>query len=251
MDGESLVLRLSSDHRPVERITTEVDLLTDLTQVTDCVIAPRPFPSGRLVEAVRFEDRSYNAVLFPRVDGAHAEFSSFNTAFRLGELLAELHTALGALDRKYDLPVMKNVASANHLIHGDFGAANVLQARHSFVIIDFEDACYSSHAYELANSLYMMLFDSRHAVADLIAARPAQGFLQGYTKHITVVLDEVRPAIDQRVRLLAGWLTDPSAAPFSISTSSDDWRKELTKFVNAYTTGGFEEFLRGLAEGWD
>ena len=74
---------------------------------------------------------------------------------------------------------MENVSVNNQLIHGDFSPTNVLATDHSLVVLDFENACYSNYEYEIANSIYMTLFDKRHNLAELLDSGFVRGFLAG------------------------------------------------------------------------
>ena len=241
---ERFVLRLTDPkHRPVEAIEVELKLLADLRRLTACTIHPRPFQSGRFLESVQYNDGRYNAVMFPYIDGGHAAASSFDTASRLGELLADLHTSLGALDEHYDLPVMQEFPGADQLIHGDFGSGNVLRHADSFVVIDFENACYSTYEYELANSIYMVLFANRHALSELAKMDYAHGLMAGYCRHRSIDRSEVSAGIHTRIRLLSGWVRDPATAPLAIATSTQEWKAELAQFIQSYESGRFDGFL--------
>ena len=247
VQGETCILRLTDpDHRSREALDEELRLLRDLEAVTSIVIKPLTFPSGRLIEETRYEGRFYCAVLFPYIEGASFDISSFAKAFDYGELLAEFHTVLSELSCRYDLYVMENRLKKDQLIHGDFNPTNVLSSDASHTVIDFENACYSSYEYELANSIYMVLFDTRHNPAGLLDSGIIDGFLTGYTQDRRVNFAVVRSEVDRRVSMLKGWLNDPASAPLSISASPEGWKRELENFVQAYRRGMYESILTGI-----
>jgi Ser/Thr protein kinase RdoA (MazF antagonist) len=249
MGGESLVLRLTSPkHRSTEALQVELDLLDDLQSVTRCAIPPRRFRSGRLIEPIRYKERDYNAALFPFIEGPHVAVSSLDAASRFGELLAELHLAFEALGPRKHLPTTPDVLNPHRIIHGDFNTGNVIQAESSFVVIDFEAVRYSTYEFELANAIYMRLFEFRHAIDALIGMDFVRGFLAGYTRQISVAGDQIRTGIDTRVSMLETWLLEPATAPLVIATSSREWKGELANFVRAYGAGRFHALLHEVSD---
>jgi Ser/Thr protein kinase RdoA (MazF antagonist) len=247
VDGASVVVRLTSpQHRTASQIDVELDLLTKLAQTTALAVTPRPFPSGRLVEKVWHAGQERLGTLFPYVAGEVFQPASFEAAASLGALLAQLHAALAALHPRFDLPVMSHVPNANRLIHGDFHFGNVLETADSFLVLDFENACYSTHEFEVANCLYMALFAHRDSVQELLQTGLAPGLVAGYARHATLSLSDVRKSLSHRVSMLAGWLAGSDEAPLSVSNSSSEWKATLSSFVKAYGAGHFDAFLRQL-----
>ena len=244
--GDDLVvLRLTDPaHRSVRELGAEIDVLNDLHGVTSCAIQARPFPSGRFIEPVVHEGGDFNAVAFPWIEGGCPAISSFHAAARFGELLGRLHHGLAKLPGTYDLPHM---ASANTLIHGDFNVSNVLQAADMWIVIDFENMCYGTREYELANALYMQLFDHRGAMDELLDSGFAAGFLVGYAQDNRFDPAAVRLAMAHRVSMLAGWLRAPATAPLAISTSPESWKNELRSFVRDFESGRFDAYVEHVS----
>lgn len=245
LNGDTYILRLSEPaHRSVERLQTEINLLTDLQLATTLTIVPMRFPSGKLIDTVTHEGMHYFATIFPFVNGSPSNIKSESSAFYFGSLLAQLHTVLAGLENQYNLPVSQNKSSGKrYLIHGDFNPTNVLTTNTSSTIIDFEDACYSTYEYELANSIYMIMFDYRHNPIQFRDSGFISGFLGGYTDSREIDLQGIRTCMDERVSMLQQWLTEPSSAPLSIASSSESWKQELTNFVMSYLGGAFKSIV--------
>lgn len=247
LGAEIFVMRLTHpQHRSIREINTEITLLNDLSAVTKLSIMPTRFKSGHQIESVEYLGEHYNGVLFPFYEAKEPNLDSYSTASRFGMLIAELHTALENLDKSYDLPVMKDIPKARHLIHGDFSEGNVLQIDNSFVVIDFENAGYSTFEYELANTIYMKLFANRHNLEKLKETNYTSGLLSGYAHQRAIIVDDVGLAIHTRIGLLKGWLLHPNSAPLAIASSSQEWKKELKNFIQAYESGCFNTFLQSV-----
>jgi Ser/Thr protein kinase RdoA (MazF antagonist) len=247
VDGASVVVRLTNpQHRTASQIDVELDLLTKLSQTTALVVPPCPFPSGRLVETVRYTGQERLGTLFPYVSGEIFQPASFETAASLGALLAQLHAALASLHPRFDLPVMSQFSNATRLIHGDFNFGNVLKTADGFLVLDFENACYSTYEFDVANCLYMALFDHRNSVQELLETELAPGLMAGYARHATLSLSDVRESVSHRVSMLTGWLEGSDETPLSVSNSSSEWKGTLNAFVEAYGAGHFDAFLRQL-----
>ena len=242
--GEMCILRLTDPkHRSRDDIREELKLLRDLEAVAAIAVTPLTFPSGRLIEETAYRDKRYNAVLFAFIDGVAVEISSFTEASKFGAFLADLHHALAELNCRYDLSVMENPSEEKRLIHGDFNVTNVLSTDEALIAIDFENACYSTYEYELANAIYMKLFNAREEPKTLVNSHFISGFLAGYTRDREVDLKAVRSEVDGRVARLKGWIDELASAPISISTSSKAWKRESRNFVDAYLAGEFEEVV--------
>ena len=247
MNGRECILRLTSpEHREPREICEELKLLDKIHADGRVQVAkPLLFPSGKYFEKCQHNGREYNAVVFSYIEGESAGTASPTQGLALGRLLATLHTVLSELKLPYDFPVMSG-AVGEQLIHGDFNSSNVLVNSNSFAIIDFEDACYSTYEFELANSIYMALFDARSNVRQFDASEFIQRFLEAYTQSRVVNLEKVRAYVDLRVWKLTAWLLEPKIAPIAIASSSDSWKRELKEFVRAYESGEFDRSLSAI-----
>lgn len=193
--------------------------------VGDWLMTATPFVEGHRISAA---------------DPADAEF--------LGAALARLHAALGGLP-PFDLPPIAALGrtgrtherSGRQLLHGDFSTKNVIATAGGLRVFDFDDCGYGPVEYDVANSLYMELFDAT------VTNRPERyetfrlAFVAGYRRSASggVTDDDVDELIDVRVDALAGWLDDLSSAPTGIRTSSPEWLRTLAEFVRTHrsTTG--------------
>lgn len=249
MNGRECILRLNSpEHRAPRRICEELKLLDNIYRDGRVRVAkPLLFPSGKYFEKCQYNGSAYNAVLFSFIEGVNPNTVSSGQAFALGRLLATLHTVLSELKLPYEFPAMSG-AVGEQLIHGDFNCSNVLVDSNSYAIIDFEDVCYSTYEFELANSLYMALFDARSSVKQFDDSAFIKRFLEGYTQSRSLNLEKVRSYVDLRVWKLAAWLQEPSIAPIAIASSSDGWKQELSEFVQAYDRGEFDCSLNAITK---
>ena len=185
----------------------------------------------------------------PFVDGDRLDITKPAGAYRLGESLAQLHEVLAGLPAydippvaALDAPVANTDRSRWQLLHGDFSDQNVIETPAGLQILDFDDCGYGPVEYDLANSLYMVLFDSE--VSDRRESyetfRPA--FVEGYAdaaqaRLVDSALDRL---IEARINALGRWLDDLSTAPIGIRTSSPEWLRTLQSFVRSHGSTGRE-----------
>jgi Ser/Thr protein kinase RdoA (MazF antagonist) len=250
LNGNKCILRLTHPmHRERTRIEEELKLLEDLGKAVNYTIRPMAFPSGKFIEEVPYKQTTHYAALFCFIEGTPIDDDLFQykNANRIGTFLANLHGALSSLKISYNLPVMHGAPMEPQLIHGDFNSSNILVNEKNMTLIDFEDACYSSYEYELANSIYMTLFGLRHNHAMLVDTGYIENFLLGYMQQRKVDLKIVRLKIDERVATLNDWVEDKALAPFAIATSTDEWKNELKNFIKAYNNGLFEQSLAEIS----
>ena len=146
----------------------------------------------------------------------------------------------------YELPVMENVPKPDKLIHGDFNPTNVICTSQDSVVIDFENACYSSHEYEIANTIYMTVFDCRHRISQFQESEFVEGFVCGYKRNGQPDLPAIRALVGERVSMLKNWLDDPASAPLSVASSSSDWKQELRDFITSFEQGKFGSVLERI-----
>ena len=106
-------------------------------------------------------------------------------------------------------------------------------------LIDFDDCGYGPVAFDVANALYMVLFDASVGDRPKLYATFRPGFLAGYRQAAGRPLDdgEVDGFIDARVAALGRWLDDLPNAPIGIRTSSPEWLQTLRAFVAGYRSG--------------
>ncbi len=181
------------------------------------------------------------------VRGDAVDSSRTGTAEAMGEALVHLHAQMAELPPQ-DLPAVAALVGVDHdaawsepqLLHGDFSDQNLISTAGGLRVFDFDDCGYGPIEYELANSLYMVLFDAElnGRVDKYEAFRPS--FLAGYTavsdRHIEH--DVIDDMIERRVSALGRWLDDLSTAPIGIRTSSAGWQDTLRAFVRDRSGSG-------------
>jgi len=185
----------------------------------------------------------------PLITGDRPDASDSDDVQLMGSTLARLHQALARL-AYYDIPNVAALASDRlgsdrpewQLLHGDFSDANLIATAAGLRIFDFDDCGYGPVEYDLANSLYMVLFGSDvngHA-ARYDTFRPA--FLDGYSLGSGQLVDSeaVDEMITKRIQALGRWLNDLSNAPIGIRTASPEWHETLRSFVARHGQAGHE-----------
>lgn len=103
-------------------------------------------------------------------------------------------------------------------------------------IFDFDDCGYGPPAFDVANALYMVLFDDLTARHPSVYRSFTDAFLSAYGR---VSLDAVDPDdvsgfIDLRVAALQAWLDEPATAPLGIRNSPPSWHARLRSFILQY-----------------
>ena len=247
--GRDVVLKLvrasvSSRFEVVERVR----MLVELSGLTPLVCRPVEL-DGQLVRDVHDPDLGdAHLVAYEHADGAVPDPGRPDDAESMGRVLAELHQAMRRLP-PFDLPAHRlarggSSAGSRQLLHGDFGAANLRSTATGWRVFDLDDCGYGEAAHDVANALYLILFD---AVVDrdrpeAVEAWPA--FVTGYERAAGTVLDPVRlhSIVDRRVDLLATWLTDPTSAPTGVADAPPAWKDSLHRFVASYRAGAYDRF---------
>lgn len=185
----------------------------------------------------------------PFIAGERLDENTAGDAERLGAALAHLHGAMRQLE-KFEIPTVAALDSTVpdqdrtgwQLLHGDFSTQNVIAMPETLRIFDFDDCGYGPVEYDVAKSLYMVLFD-----ADVTkrperykAFRPA--FLFGYESgsRRRVADGRINEMIALRIEALGRWLNDLSNAPIGIQTSSSEWLETLASFVKSHRPVGGE-----------
>lgn len=180
----------------------------------------------------------------PLVTGEQLDTSRAETAVLMGRTLARLHLAMAQGEWR-GIPAVAALGtaptdvdrSAWQLLHGDFSVENMLSTPHGVRIFDFDDCGYGPTEFDVANSLYMVLFDAEiHDDAPRYTTLRSS-FLSGYTNGIGDQLDlaAIEELMAVRISALGRWLEDLSSAPIGIRTSSPEWQATLRSFVRAHT----------------
>lgn len=163
----------------------------------------------------------------------------------MGAALSELHGSMSQIPATL-LPVVDALRSvavvgapelgAHQLLHGDFNASNLRQADGAMKIFDLDDCGYGPPAFDVANALYMVLFDSVTRGTAETYETFRRSFVAGYVSGSGPLLPETSldHLLDLRVRALALWLDDLDRAPIGIRTASRAWQATLRSFVASY-----------------
>ncbi len=237
VNGRQAVVKLT-DAQLANRttLTSRMAMTESLAVITESVIAP-----------IRIDDSLVHAVgewlltATPFVSGQPADIATAADARLLGRTLGELHAALGGL-KAWDLPPVgalvgdRRDGSRWQLVHGDFSDQNVIVTPSGPKIFDFDDCGYGPVLYDVANSLYMVLFDAEvNSNGDRYDAFRSP-FLDGYVDATDQAVDTavVDVLIGARIDALGRWLDDLDSAPIGIRTSSREWRDVLRAFVAAH-----------------
>jgi len=171
------------------RLVTRCDLLVRLGEVDSTVCVPVPV-LGRLVNDLATRDGGLvYAVAYEFAAGLAPDIDSTDDARGMGRALAGLHASMARLPRG-DLPgltafppmselsavaVELGLPAATHppatvddgpsqLLHGDFSSKNARVSTTTWRIFDFDDCGYGPIQYDLANSLYFVLFGSMTSI---------------------------------------------------------------------------------------
>lgn len=166
-------------------------------------------------------------------------------AARMGAALSDLHESMRKLPT-VTLPVVgalraasmdgAQAISASQLLHGDFSASNLRQTGEEVRIFDFDDCGYGPPEFDVANALYMVLFDQTRRGSLQTYETFRQSFIDGYldSSGPSIRTDSLDRFIDLRVHALALWLDDLDSAPIGIRNASSAWHATLSSFVLSY-----------------
>jgi len=204
----------------------------------------RPLPVDGEVVAVIGAGRAY-VVCFEYADGRAPDPSDAADAARMGTELATLHGSLRHVPVTR-LPLVATLQRASaetlslggaiQLLHGDFHAGNLRLGPAGLRIFDLDDCGYGPPAFDVANALYMVQFDSIVEGTPAVYDSFERSFLPAYarTRGEVVPTAVLTHFIDRRVDALARWIDDLASAPVGIRTSSPEWLATLRAFVETY-----------------
>ena len=248
-DGQRIAAKvIDSSLVDAAAVLARVDAVAELSDLDASVCRPIRF-GGSLVNAIA-DDAGAPALLvcFEFADGVGLDVASPSDAELMGTTLARLHYSLQRLPQR-SIPavaalrvVQSHVNEEFQLLHGDFNSGNLRRTGSTVRVFDFEDCGYGPRSFEIANSLYMVLFDSAiEGEPDRYGAFE-DAFLGGYEDGVGHPIDRfaVDHFVDLRVLALKRWLDDLATAPIGIRTASPQWRHKLSRFVNTYQPRGRE-----------
>jgi len=206
------------------------------------VCRPLLIDGRRVAEMTSPDGRRHYAVCFELAPGMEPDPARAADAERMGAALAQLHVSMRQLPAT-TLPVVHALRTApahgapaaapHQLLHGDFNASNLRQAGGVLRVFDLDDCGYGPPAFDVANALYMVLFDAVTHGSIETYERFRRSFVDGYAGASGLLLPETTldRFIDLRVRALGSWLDDLGNAPIGIRTASQAWQATLRSFV--------------------
>jgi len=235
------------DGSMVDRVElgTRLDLTEALADLDPRVCRPLQIDGQRVNELTSADGRRHYIVCYEFAIGTEPDPARTTDARLMGSALSELHGSMSQLPATL-LPVVRPLRTlsvvgvpkleAQQLLHGDFNASNLRQADGVVRIFDLDDCGYGPPSFDVANALYMVLFDSvtRGTAETYENFRPS--FLAGYASASGPPLLEpsLDYLLDLRVRALGTWLDDLDTAPIGIRSATPAWRATLRSFVEAY-----------------
>jgi Ser/Thr protein kinase RdoA (MazF antagonist) len=204
----------------------------------------------RLVAGITGDDgRHYYVVCFEFAEGTAPDPAVPADANQMGRELARLHTSMSRLPVT-PLPLVAALRTAppgaistpgeHQLLHGDFNASNLRKANGGLRIFDLDDCGCGPPAFDVANALYMVLFDAVvHTIPETYATF-RESFVSGYIDTAPRLFDAdvLDDLIDRRVASLEAWLDDLDHAPTGIRIASPEWHATLRAFADEYNRTG-------------
>jgi len=122
-------------------------------------------------------------------------------------------------------------------LHGDFNAGNLRRDGGAIRIFDFDDCGYGPAVFDVANALYMVLFDALSSGGGAHYRSFEDAFVSGYEAVCGDAVDrnELDGFLQLRVTALEVWLDDHLAtAPVGIRSAAPTWHATLRSFIDRY-----------------
>ncbi len=257
--GERSVLKATdSRHRSRAALETQLTMLRTLRGYAANVCTPLSLGSDTIFETDVAGVPFYLAA-YPYAVGRDPEVAE--DGHFMGRALADLHAAmrrlpeyaftqiaggddrakveraaraLGVPERVYAAALAGTAAGERQLLHGDFNAANLKIDGPTVRVFDFDNCVYGSPAFDLANALYMVLFDEVTRGGGIRYRAFRRAFLDGYRAAGAFDERAIDAFMGYRVLLLASWLQRPDDAPLFTRQSSPAWLSTLRTFVRTY-----------------
>ena len=220
-------------------VETLLQMIAQLAEIDPQVCRPIPI-AGELVTGIVADHQPAGLLTcYEYAGGVPVDPAEPADAARMGRALGRLHQSLRLIpDTK--LPVVAalradepGVGGAYQLLHGDFGGSNLRRVGGRIRIFDLDDCGYGPIEFEIANSLYMVLFDAVTGECPATYRRFAGPFVAAYGGAAGADPDSkaVSHFIGRRISALGRWIDDPSSAPAGIRNASPQWREILRAFV--------------------
>ena len=242
-DGGLIVVKLL-DAALVDRTLVEAraEVVAELGVLDPAVCKPLPL-RGQLVTDMTFEGGDAGLVTcYEFAAGSMMAATHPADARLMGLTLARLHRAMREANAG-DLPSVAALqipgtefAGPIQLLHGDFNSGNLRQLDGVVRVFDFDDCGTGPALFDVANALYMELFNAMTGGSMESYRRFEQAFLSGYCDVSGRVVDrrDLSALIDHRVVALEAWLDAPALAPVGIRAATPAWHGVLRSFILSY-----------------
>ena len=226
-------------------LDARLDVIVALADLDPRVCRPLLLGEQRVAELASPDGLECYIVCFEFAAGREPNPARASDARHMGAALSQLHVSMSQLPAA-PLPVVTALrimpdgsapaAGAHQLLHGDFNASNLRVMSGAVRIFDLDDCGYGPRAFDVANALYMVLFDASIHGALKAYKTFRRCFVDGYAAASGSSLAEASldRFIDLRVRALGSWLDDLGSAPTGIRTASTGWQATLRSFVADY-----------------
>jgi Ser/Thr protein kinase RdoA (MazF antagonist) len=243
LDGLDVAVKLT-DRRFVDRseLARRMEAVATVARSTAEVVGPVALRDA-LVQPIG----GWWMTASPFADGSRLDVSDPADMRLMGVTVARLHSAMAHVPCR-GLPAVAALRAVERdadrtgwqLLHGDLNIDNLIITPVGVRIVDFDDCGVGPVEFDVANALYMVLFDAK------TGGRPERydGFrtqlLAGYSEAAphrldTTVIDDL---VEARIRALGRWLDDLDHAPIGIRTSSPEWLATLRAFVRSHASDG-------------
>lgn len=243
--GEALVAKVQDATMVGRRdLDARTAVAVALAAVDPQVCRPLPIGGQYVTEVALAEGATGYVTCLELAEGVAPDPSDPADADRMGRALAQLHRSMSRLPPaplpfvaplRTGAPSASTAGGPHQLLHGDFNVGNLRQTDDVLRIFDFDDCGYGPPTFDVANALYMVLFDSVVGEAPETYRTFRDPFVSGYvaTSSHPIADDVVDRLVDLRVDALRRWLDDLDTAPVGIRTASSDWLATLRSFVAA------------------
>jgi Ser/Thr protein kinase RdoA (MazF antagonist) len=235
-------------HVDRDELETRLAVITALGDLDGRVCRPMANEAGLVADVTGDDGHRYYVVCFEFAEGSALDPAVPADAHRMGRELARLHRSMSQLPLT-TLPLVAALRTAppeavssageQQLLHGDFNATNLRRVDGGGVrIFDLDDCGYGPPAFDVANALYMVLFDAVVQASPGTYGTFRESFVSGYLETTRHTLDAgtLDRLIDLRVASLEAWLDDLDHAPTGIRTASPQWHSILRAFVDDYNS---------------
>ena len=219
-----------------------VETVAELATIDPQVCGPVAL-NGSLVTTID-GDNGWVGLLtcYEYADGEALDPASPADAMLMGNAMARLHQSMERLEQRA-LPLVAALDTVQpewneplQLLHGDFNAGNLRATGGVARIFDFDDCGYGPPAFDVANALYMVLFDDLTGRHPSVYRSFTEAFLSAYSSVSANAIDpdDVSGFIDLRVAALQAWLDEPATAPLGIRNAPPSWHATLRSFILQY-----------------